>query len=105
MTYNASTNFGRFIAIGIAAPDGKSYESNVAGHGTEQVRDAWGYLAQLLTLLGIGENGDVLGEQSSKYKQEDAWDLEIRYTAVTIIIFENRIIRNLSYSRHWSQKA
>jgi len=62
------------MALGIAASDGESYETNIACHGTEQVRNAWGYLTQLLTLLGIGENGDVLGEHSSKDKQKDAWD-------------------------------
>jgi len=62
------------MALGIAASDGESYEANIACHGTKQICNAWCYPTQLLTLLGIGENGDVLGEHSSKDKQEDAWD-------------------------------
>lgn len=75
-TYDASANLGQFVALGVAAADGKTCETNVAGHSSKEVGYTRGNLVQLLSFLGVGKDGNVLGEQPSENEQEDTWDLE-----------------------------
>lgn len=61
-TYDAGANLGKFLALSVAAPDGETCKTNVAGHSSKEVGYTRGNLVQLLTLLGVGKDGNILSK-------------------------------------------